>query len=242
MKQGERNERKRRTNSTEECASIDSCTTDHPIRKLNVRYNLPTSIGIRFVGKTEPETEEICTAYAEFMDEYTKRVARKCIINTYDKLFDYATLACYRLLSDMAARKSDSPSQDSPATLTIEYSNILNKVISRISKRFTPHTININDIMRLDRDHESTRGVKYRRGDRFKGGIMPYGWNKDENGMLIENEREQEVISIIYGMCQMGATVSAIAEKLDADGIPPRNGGKWTLRTIMDIINRGMPG
>lgn len=75
--------------------------------------------------------------------------------------------------------------------------------------------------------------------------FLPFGWTVDKQDpkLLVEDRREQAIITIIMDMADEGYTVRYIKRYLDRYGIEPRNsylGGrpKWSTGTISAIIKR----
>lgn len=53
-------------------------------------------------------------------------------------------------------------------------------------------------------------------------GISPYGYTKDENGFIIIDEVESEVVKRIFNMSLQGKGTKAITNKLNAESVPTR--------------------
>ena len=65
-----------------------------------------------------------------------------------------------------------------------------------------------------------------------------YGYAHDENGYLIIDEKEAEVIRLIFRMSKEGASSSQIARTLQQQGIPsPRSKAVWSRETLRKILN-----
>lgn len=76
---------------------------------------------------------------------------------------------------------------------------------------------------------------------RFIGGTAPYGYNrvkiKKDKGYTLEiNPDEAKVVQLIFEIYLKGDGKSVIAKKLDALGIKPRNGQRWSGETIINIL------
>lgn len=69
----------------------------------------------------------------------------------------------------------------------------------------------------------------------YKVGYPPYGyeWNGEE--MVINNE-QADVVKTIFADVLKGKGTKAIADKLNADGIPSKKGGKWSASTINGML------
>ena len=71
---------------------------------------------------------------------------------------------------------------------------------------------------------------------------VPYsrflGYDKGENGTLIINEKEAEIIRLIYKMFLEGNTPHGIAKYLSAQGIPSPGGkDKWSPVSIRSALS-----
>ena len=71
---------------------------------------------------------------------------------------------------------------------------------------------------------------------------VPYsrflGYDKGENGTLVINEEEAEIIRLIYKMFMEGSTPHGIAKYLSAQGIPSPGGKeKWTPTSVRSILS-----
>ena len=65
-----------------------------------------------------------------------------------------------------------------------------------------------------------------------------YGYKHDENGFLTIDEKEAEVIRLIFHMSKEGASLSQIARTLQEQGIPsPRGKAAWNRESIRKILN-----
>ena len=65
-----------------------------------------------------------------------------------------------------------------------------------------------------------------------------YGYKHDENGHLAIDEKEAEVVRLIFRMSREGASLSKIAQALQKQGIPsPRGKAIWSRETLRKILN-----
>ena len=69
-------------------------------------------------------------------------------------------------------------------------------------------------------------------------GILPYGFDRKEDGMLVKNKFEQRVISTIMQMRGAGYSLQKIADFLNNSGIKTKKGKLYHRATIMHIIRR----
>ncbi len=75
--------------------------------------------------------------------------------------------------------------------------------------------------------------LKNRVADGKSRGILPYAYTKDENGLVIINEKEAEVVKRVFQMSLNGIGTRTIAQTLQDEGIPTKYNiiGKGTLST-----------
>src|SRR6516162_7342916 len=83
----------------------------------------------------------------------------------------------------------------------------------------------------------SAMSVKRARGERISG-HAPYGWDFGRNGLLVENAREQKIISRMRRMHAEGMSYRGIAVRLDEEGIRPKRGKRWIHTTVKSILAR----
>lgn len=89
-----------------------------------------------------------------------------------------------------------------------------------------------------ERNIEGRRGKKSRGG--FIGGEAPYGYTvrgKGSSAVLVEDENEQRVVSLIANMAG-DRSLRCIARELGRRGITQRGGGMFHPQTIQRIIAR----
>lgn len=80
------------------------------------------------------------------------------------------------------------------------------------------------------------RQERVRRGQ-FPGGNLPYGYQRNSLGALI-NSQEAEIIRAIYALADQYSTGQKIADELNRIGYIRRNGKPWTQRQICRILHR----
>jgi len=71
----------------------------------------------------------------------------------------------------------------------------------------------------------------------FAGGSAPYGYERDKEGGLVIDEQEAAVVRRIAAMRESGATLQAIADALNAEGIPTKRSGSWHPRIVSCILD-----
>ena len=71
----------------------------------------------------------------------------------------------------------------------------------------------------------------------FAGGAAPLGYRKDRQGGLVADEEGADTVRRIFATKAANATLQAIADALNVDGVPTARGGKWwpgTVRYVLD--------
>jgi len=79
------------------------------------------------------------------------------------------------------------------------------------------------------------RRVKASKGG-YSGGNAPMGY-KVQNGQLVINEEEAEVVRKIFEWRDGGATLMSIVEELNDCGYHTRKGNKFVISTVQSIVN-----
>ena len=65
-----------------------------------------------------------------------------------------------------------------------------------------------------------------------------YGYKHDENGKLVVDEKEAEVVRLIFRMSKEGASLSQISQTLQEQGIPsPRGKAVWSRESLRKMLN-----
>jgi site-specific DNA recombinase len=80
------------------------------------------------------------------------------------------------------------------------------------------------------------RQERVRRG-LFPGGNLPYGYQRNGKGIVINHE-EAEVIQKVYDLAHQCMSGQGIADELNRIGYTMRNGKPWTQRQIHRILHR----
>lgn len=84
----------------------------------------------------------------------------------------------------------------------------------------------------------ATLGMMRRQGRRISG-HPPYGWTFDPTDHhLVEVPAEQEVLRRMEHMRAEGLSFAKIADALNRDAVPAKQGGTWSGRTIRLILGR----
>lgn len=89
-----------------------------------------------------------------------------------------------------------------------------------------------------ERTREALSQIKERGGDL---GAAPLGfrYEKDDDGTakLVESEEESASISRCKALRAQGLTLRQVAERLNAEGIPTKRGGKWHASTVRNYCS-----
>ncbi len=80
--------------------------------------------------------------------------------------------------------------------------------------------------------------AKRRRGERV--GTIPIGYDLDDDGRkLVRNDAEQEAIALATDLRQQGRSFEAIADDLNARGVPTKKpGARWHTTTVFRLLKR----
>jgi len=112
-----------------------------------------------------------------------------------------------------------------------------------------PHDKMIRQILAAFREYERRMiamrtkyaMLKYQNKDkRIMSKKLPYGYKRDPHNKdkMIEEPREQIAIDIMERLREKGISYRGIAKELDRLNYPPRNGGKWSHRTVSAVLKR----
>lgn len=71
----------------------------------------------------------------------------------------------------------------------------------------------------------------------FAGGRAPYGYRTDGRGGLVVDEAKRAVVLRIFNENGAGRTLQAIANGLNADGIPSATGRRWHPSTVSYLLD-----
>jgi DNA invertase Pin-like site-specific DNA recombinase len=75
----------------------------------------------------------------------------------------------------------------------------------------------------------------------YIGGQVPYGLMNGTNKDLVPHPDEMPIVERIVDMRSHGMGYQAIANVLNADGIPTKKGGQWYEITVQRVITRAAP-
>ncbi len=72
----------------------------------------------------------------------------------------------------------------------------------------------------------------------YLGGRVPFGYELDADGSLVESEREQAALKRMTELRSGGKSLQAICDILTAEGFPTKHGGKWQSATVGQLLKR----
>jgi len=70
----------------------------------------------------------------------------------------------------------------------------------------------------------------------YIGGVLPYGYRKDEHNAVVVAQEEARVVERVFNWGAEQRTIRWIAWHLSAQGAPTRNGGMWQPSTVRGIL------
>lgn len=70
----------------------------------------------------------------------------------------------------------------------------------------------------------------------YVGGWIPYGYRKDDQGLVVQVQAEAQAVARIFGWRAEGRTLPWICLRLVEQGIPTRKGGSWRPSTLRMIL------
>ena len=88
----------------------------------------------------------------------------------------------------------------------------------------------------------TSSALKHKRAQGEKtGGDVPYGFELDETGHLVENQNEQKAILLICRLTLKGYSLRAICRELEKEGYETKTGkATWNPKTVSMIIKRAV--
>jgi DNA invertase Pin-like site-specific DNA recombinase len=75
----------------------------------------------------------------------------------------------------------------------------------------------------------------------YVGGKVPYGWEREGHGtkaVLVKLPDEQRVLRRMRGLRKRDKSYRAIADRLNADGVTAKNGGRWFHTAVRTALLR----
>ncbi len=70
----------------------------------------------------------------------------------------------------------------------------------------------------------------------YKFGYPPYGYKRDEQGLMVIDPQEAEIIRFIFKSALNGSGTYKIAQLLQERGAPTRKGSRWSSSTVKGIL------
>lgn len=108
---------------------------------------------------------------------------------------------------------------------------------SAIGRFFFTLTASLAEMERRQIGERTRAAMNHKRSKReFCGGDVPFGF-KLENGRVIEDAQEQEIISLIDSLKLDGFSWSAIARELNARGVTTKRGSSWQAVQVQRTIH-----
>lgn len=105
----------------------------------------------------------------------------------------------------------------------------------------------------LEKDNASERTIgvlKHKKESKKVYASACFGWENEYteqnekgewiNGKIVPNAKEQAVIKDIKEYKSLRKSLNWIANKLNLDEIPSKKGGKWSAKTVSDVINNSL--
>ena len=77
-----------------------------------------------------------------------------------------------------------------------------------------------------------------RKKNEFTGGHAPYGFDVTEDGLLVENPKEQAALGKISRLRAKGYSFQRIADTLNAEGTFTKTGKSWSRASVFQIHQR----
>lgn len=71
---------------------------------------------------------------------------------------------------------------------------------------------------------------------RHPGGVVPYGYQKDEDGVLEAREEEAAIVRNVFVMYRDKGSIEKVVEALNASGTRTRSGKEWSKAAVGWIL------
>ena len=84
---------------------------------------------------------------------------------------------------------------------------------------------------------KAAMNVKRGRNERMSHNI-PFGWDEREEGILVQNEKEQRTIAWMRELKREGKSLRKIAALLNDQGVEPKRGKQWIHSSVLRILAR----
>lgn len=120
----------------------------------------------------------------------------------------------------------------------VEFISVKDNISSRnYQNRFLLNMLSVAGSFERDQIIERVKSTKaFLKANNRVSGATPYGYDVDENGKLINNEREMDVVAQIKNYSRRGYSLSAIADMLNENGTETKRGNKWFAQTIKNVL------
>jgi len=120
----------------------------------------------------------------------------------------------------------------------VEFISVKDNISSRnYQNRFLLGMLSVAGSFERDQIIERVKSTKaFLKANNRVAGATPYGYDVDENGKLINNEREMGIVAQIKNYSRRGYSLSAIADMLNENGEATKRGNKWFAQTIKNVL------
>ena len=89
----------------------------------------------------------------------------------------------------------------------------------------------------------TTAALAHKRAQGLKtGGSLPFGYDVDKAGRLVDNHDEQATIALMRELRSQRYTLWGIAEELDSRSITTKMGRSWKAKTVKKVLDREAVG
>ncbi len=132
----------------------------------------------------------------------------------------------------------------------IELFDKSNVAFSSVSDNFDTTTANgklvlniLGSVAQWERDiiAERTRdAISHKKSERQIYNHLPLGFEAGQDGRLIENEKELEIVRRIRSMRTQGLSYQKIADRLNGSDVPTKKGKKWYGVTVSKVLNNSL--
>ena len=85
----------------------------------------------------------------------------------------------------------------------------------------------------------TSEALQHKKSQGERVGSVPLGYDLDKDGVhLIENPDEQAIVKRIRRLRRRGMGSRRIIERLEAEGLRPKNGGRWHPKVVIEVCRR----
>lgn len=121
---------------------------------------------------------------------------------------------------------------------SVEFVSVKDNISSlNYQNRFMLNMLSVAGSFERDQIIERVRSTKafLKANNRVAGGL-PFGYDSNNDGKLIENEKEMTIVKKIKSMYRRGYSYSAIAEALNVEGEKTKKGNKFFPQTVKCVV------